>query len=943
MPFCDICKKNQATRRIVKIVNGVRSVSNICQECSARGVSFEFGPPVPPGRDNPGKGGRRDDKDRKRKSPFDFGGIFGDDFFGDMLADMFETEPRVQERVDVHDFLSESAKEVLNKSVELAQSFGNSEVDTEHLFLALIDDPVIRKVLSSLKISETEVKSDLEKSIQGGRGGAAEYSPRMKRVLDLSLAEAQNLRHNYVGPEHLLLALFAEGEGLAAHILRRQKIDYEKLKRAVVKVVGRGAKEGFIPVMDTPTLDQFSRDLTALARIGKLDPVIGRHQEVETAIEILARRTKNNPVLIGEPGVGKTAIIEGLAQRIVSGNVPEPLQGRRVVELDMSAILAGTQFRGQFEERLKKILEEIRENSDKLIVFIDELHLLVGAGRAEGAVMDAANMFKPALARGELHVIGATTLKEYQKYIEKDAALERRFQPIYISEPSVGETVEILRGLRDRYESHHRVKISDEALFAAAEMSHRYITGRFLPDKAIDLIDQAASRVRIQFTNEPDELKNLEEELRNLKKELDAAKHAKNSKKIISFEKQIVELEKERAEKLDRWETKKAKIIPEVKAEHIAQIVSKLTGIPLSELTRAEKEKLLELEERIHEKLIDQDQAVKAVAQAIRRGRAGLGDVRRPIASFLFLGPTGVGKTELSRTLAYIMFGDENAMIRLDMSEYMEKHNVSRLIGAPPGYVGYEEGGQLTEAVRRRPHSIILLDEIEKAHPDVFNILLQVLEDGRLTDGQGRRVDFSNTIIIATSNVGSDIIHREFDKAEADRMNYQALRNLLIDNLRIFFRPEFLNRLDEVIVFKALDQEQLQKIVGLQLERLKEKMRLAGYALEISSEAVKKLAQEGFDPHFGARELRRVIQREIENRISDALLREEPERGSTIEIDFAVPEGGEPRQGRAVPEGGARSDSLASPSRERSGETRREPRHGRDKEFQVAIKKQVKH
>ncbi|MEK7579616.1 MAG: AAA family ATPase [Patescibacteria group bacterium] len=888
--LCDICKKNQSTSRIIKIVNGVRTVMNVCDECAQKGVSFEFGPSKNSGRPGRDRSSRPSTGSGRGRDPFGFGNIFGDDIFGDLFGEIFDAEPRVQERVDVQDYLSESANEALNQAAEYASSGGSVQVDTEHLLLALINDQIIKKILSNLKISETEVKLALEKTIPVSdkfreKIERTEYSPRMKRILDLALPEAQNLRHSYVGPEHLLLALMSEGEGIGARILRKQKIDYEKLRTAVAKIVGRGAKEGFIPVMQTPNLDQFSKDLTQLARVGKLDPVIGRHKEIETTIEILARRTKNNPVLIGEPGVGKTAIIEGLAQRIVSGNVPEPLQGKRVVELDLSGILAGTQFRGQFEERLKGILEEIRANSDKLIIFIDELHLLVGAGRAEGGPMDAANMFKPALARGELHVVGATTLKEYQKYIEKDAALERRFQPIYVAEPSVLETIEILRGLRDRYESHHRVKISDEALVGAAELSHRYITSRFLPDKAIDLIDQAASRVRIRFSTEPDELKKLEEKIRNLKKEFDAARQVKN-KKAAGIEKELVEFEKERAEKLDEWETKKAKIIPEVRFENVAEVISKLTGIPLTELTKAEKEKLLNMEQRIHERLIDQEEAVSAVAKAIRRGRAGLGDVSRPIASFLFLGPTGVGKTELARTLAFVLFGDTEALVRLDMSEYMEKHNVSRLIGAPPGYVGYDEGGQLTEQVRRRPHSIILLDEVEKAHPDVFNILLQVLEDGRLTDGQGRVVDFSNTIIIATSNIGSDIIYREFDKPKDDRMSYEALKETLSNNLRAYFRPEFLNRLDEIIVFKSLEKEQIQKIVVLQLAKLSEKLKLLGYSFNVLPQAVKKLAEQGFDPHFGARELRRVIQREIENRISELLLKEEPERGSMIEVDF---------------------------------------------------------
>lgn len=885
--FCDICKKNQSTRRIVKIVNGSRSITNVCDECSSRGVNFDFGSLIGSGRaDKPKKRSGPSSGSGRSRDPFGFGSIFGDDIFGDIFGDIFEAEPRVQERVDTQDYISESARQVLGEAEKYAKDFGSREVDSEHLLLALLDDHLIKKVLNNLRISETEIRSVIEKNVEKGVSREElDYSPRMKRILDLALPEAQGLRHGYVGPEHLFLALMVEGEGLGARILKKQKIDYEKIKNSVVKIVGRGSKDGFIPTMQTPNLDQFSRDLTQMARLGKLDPVIGRAPEIETAIEVLARRTKNNPVLIGEPGVGKTAIIEGLAQKIISGNVSEPLQGKRVIELDLSGILAGTQFRGQFEERLKGILDEIKANSDKLIVFIDEIHLLVGAGRAEGAGMDAANMFKPALARGELHVVGATTLNEYRKYIEKDAALERRFQPIYVSEPTVSETIEILHGLRDRYESHHRVKISDDAIIGAAELSHRYITGRFLPDKAIDLIDQAASRVRIQFTTEPEELKKLEERIKNFKKELDAAKHAK-SKRVSALEKEIVEFEKEKAEKMDEWETKKAKITPEVKFENVAEVISKLTGIPLTELTRAEKEKLLNLEERIHERMIDQDEAVRAVAQAIRRGRAGLGDINRPIASFLFLGPTGVGKTELARTLAQILFGDEEALVRLDMSEFMEKHNVSRLIGAPPGYVGYDEGGQLTEQIRRRPHSIILLDEIEKAHPDVFNILLQVLEDGRLTDGQGRIVNFSNSIIIATSNLGSEIIHREFDKSISDRASYDSLKDLLIKNLRIYFRPEFLNRVDELIVFKSLEREEIQKIVVFQLEKLTKKLKMLGYKLDVSSQAVKRLAEQGFDPHFGARELRRVIQKEIENRISEILLKEEPERGSSIEVDF---------------------------------------------------------
>ncbi|MBI2626988.1 MAG: AAA family ATPase [Parcubacteria group bacterium] len=880
MSLCDNCKKNQATRKITRIINGRASTLNLCDNCASKGISFNL-----PGPNQ----SRKSDKNKSHKSPFGLGGIFGDDLLGDLFGEMFNNqEPQTQERVDTESYISESGQMALQRAVGLAGRFRNDQVDTEHLLLALLDEPNVQKILEQAKVNIKNLEMDVKSSIKTGyeEPYQVEYSPRLKRALDIALPIAQNLRHTYVGPEHLLLALMEEGEGLAAQILKRLKLSQEVLQKAIVKTVGRGSKEGFVPMMNTPNLDQFSRDLSKVAAQGKLDPVIGRAKEIETIIEILARRTKNNPVLIGEPGVGKTAIVEGLAQRIVSGNVPEPLQGKRVVELDLSGILAGTQYRGQFEERLKGIVDEIRENSDKLVVFIDEIHLLVGAGRAEGTVMDAANMFKPALARGELHVVGATTLKEYQKYIEKDAALERRFQPVFVGEPSVKETAEILRGLRDRYESHHRVKISDEALIAAAELSHRYISNRFLPDKAIDLIDQAAARVRIQFTNEPEEIKNLESQVKNLEKELDASKRSKQTKRVAQLQKEITELKIQRDKLFEEWEAKKAKLTPEVTTANIAEIISKLTGIPITELTQEEKEKLLKLEERIHERLIGQEEAVKAVANAIRRGRAGMGDINRPIASFLFLGPTGVGKTELTRTLAQIMFSNEGSIVRLDMSEYMEKHNVSRLIGAPPGYVGFEEGGQLTEAVRRRPHSIILLDEIEKAHPDVFNSLLQVLEDGRLTDGQGRVIDFTNTIIIATSNAGSDIIYREADKPEEDRVSYESMKSTLINNLKSIFRPEFLNRIDEIIVFKALGEDEIRLIVSLQLDKLRRKLKSGGLELEVSRKAVDQLAKDGYDPHFGARELRRVIQKNVENRISEIILGKEPEKGSILYLDF---------------------------------------------------------
>ncbi|MBI2057899.1 MAG: AAA family ATPase, partial [Candidatus Yanofskybacteria bacterium] len=562
------------------------------------------------------------------------------------------------------------------------------------------------------------------------------------------------------------------------------------------------------------------------------------------------------------------------------------LFGKRVVELDLAAILSGTRFRGDMEERLKMIIDEIKDNRDKLITFIDEIHLLVGIGSGGESSMDAANIFKPSLARGELHVMGATTLKEYKKYIEKDQALERRFQPITVPEPTVEQTIEILRGLRDRYESHHRIKILDESLIAAAELSNRYITSRFLPDKAIDLMDQAAARVRIQSTVEPDEVRGMDEKIHSLKKELEAVQRSKKTKEAEAVKKEIFDLEKKRENSFDKWQEQKARTIPEVNTKSIAEVVSKLTGIPVSDLTEEERDKLLNLEKKLSARVIGQSEAIEAVSQAVRRSRAGLGDPSRPISSFLFLGPTGVGKTELSRSLAFVLFGDQEAMVRLDMSEYMERHNVARLIGAPPGYVGYEEGGQLTEAVRRRPHSIILLDEIEKAHPDVFNILLQVLEDGRLTDGQGRLVDFSNTVIIATSNIGFELIQHEFDKEEKKRMAYEELRTKIKEELKHHFRPEFLNRIDEIIVFRSLSKEQIGQIVKLQLAVLKSKLNHAGFGLEVSQSAVDAVVEKGYDPHFGARELRRIIQREVENRISDMILKDRPKRGMVINVDF---------------------------------------------------------
>src|SRR3989344_4021835 len=878
--LCDICKKNRASGKITIIKNGVKQVKDICQQCANKTQ----------GRSSGGSSGRGfgDLNDI-------FGGLFGDIFGGggqggglEGLGLPGQMRAPSEERVDFTDYLSDEANRVLDRAAEFAQDYRHPVIDTEHLLFSILQNEIVSSALKQLKIDVKALEKELKEGMVKGTAvpQELEYSPRLKRVFDLSLDEARALNHNYIGPEHLVLALIKEGEGLASQLLKRFGLaDAGPLRQKIIKKVGMGKQESAIK-MNTPTLDKFSRDLTQLAREGKLDPVIGRSKEIETAIEILSRRTKNNPVLIGEPGVGKTAIVEGLAQRIVSGSVPESLFGKRLVELDLAAIMSGTRFRGDLEERLKMIIEEIKANRDNFIVFFDELHLLVGTGSAGESGMDAANIFKPSLARGELHVVGATTLKEYKKYIEKDQALERRFQPIIVPEPTVEQTIEILRGLRDRYESHHRIKILDEALVASAELSNRYISARFLPDKAIDLMDQASARVRIQSTVEPEGVRGLEEKIHSLKKEVEASQRAKKSKEADKIKQDIIQLEKERDQQYDQWQESRARTIPEVSARDIAEIVSKLTGIPVTDLTEEERDKLLKLEEKLKARVIGQDDAISAVANAIRRSRAGLGDIYRPIASFLFLGPTGVGKTELSKVLAYLMFGDQEAMTRVDMSEYMERHSVARLIGAPPGYVGYEEGGQLTEAVRRRPHSIILLDEIEKAHPDVFNILLQVLEDGRLTDGQGRVVDFSNTIIIATSNIGSELIQHEFDQAEKKRLSYEELRTKLQDELKKYFRPEFLNRLDEVIVFRALPKDRLAEIVSLQLNLLGNKLGSHGYLLSVTPAAIEAVVERGYDPHFGARELRRVIQREIENKVSEEILRTNPKRGAKLKVDF---------------------------------------------------------
>jgi len=643
--------------------------------------------------------------------------------------------------------------------------------------------------------------------------------------------------------------------------LGRFGLSHTRLRGAVVRGVEAGG-EAREPASATPTLDEYSRDLTQMAREGKLDPVIGRAEEVETTIEILSRRTKNNPVLIGDPGVGKTAIVEGIAQRVVNDEVPETLSGKRVLQLDLSGIVAGTQYRGQFEERLKKVIDEVRENPEELILFIDELHTVVGAGAAEGS-MDASNMLKPALARGELHVVGATTIDEYRKNIEKDAALERRFQPVLVGEPSVDDTIDILRGLRDRYEAHHRVKITEEAIIAAAELSDRYITERFLPDKAIDLMDQAAARVRLRSKTKPQDTRELEEEAKRLQREKDQAVAAEEFGKAQELRDRIAGLEGELEEARSG-----RRPVAEVTAEDIAEVVSRATGIPVSQLTEEERERLMRLEEQLHERVVGQEEAVEAVAEAIRRARAGLADPNRPIGSFLFLGPTGVGKTELARTLAEALFGEEAAMVRIDMSEFQERHTVSRLVGAPPGYVGYEEAGQLTESVRRRPYSVLLLDEIEKAHPDVFNLLLQILDDGRLTDSQGRTVDFKQTVIIMTSNMGADRIQAHARRNES----FEELKEDMMRIVRSHLRPEFVNRIDEIIVFRALTREQIAEIAGLLLDRTRRRLHAQDIEVEYTEGAVEFIAEEGFDPEFGARPLRRAIQRRVDNELASMVL-----------------------------------------------------------------------
>ena len=781
---------------------------------------------------------------------------------------------------------SERARRVLTLAQEEAQRFNHANIGPEHILLGIVGEPdgVAAKVLVNLGISLNKVRSAVEFIIGHGEAaprGEVGLSPGAKRVIELAIDEARYIGHNYIGTEHLLLGLLREGEGIAARVLDSLGVTLEKVRTEITKVQEQGISrpKATRAPSRTPALDQLGIDLTASARSGKLDPVIGRSKEIERIIQILSRRTKNNPALIGEPGVGKTAIVEGLAHRIVSGDVPETLEGKRLITLDIGSLVAGTKYRGEFEERLKKVIEEIK-NAGNCILFIDEFHTIVGAGAAEGAV-DAANILKPSLARGELQTIGATTLDDYRKYIERDAALERRFQPVLIAEPSVDDAIEILKGIKNRYEEHHRLTITDGALKAAVTLAARYIPDRFLPDKAIDLIDEAASRVRIKHWTVPIALKEARQSEDSLRRDKDAALATQQYEYAAELRSRELQTE-EKIKKLEEdWQAQLEKEKPEVTEDDIAEVVGMWTGIPVVQMTADESKRLLGMEEALHKRIIGQDEAIVSISKAVRRARAGLKDPRHPIGNFIFLGPTGVGKTELVRALAEFMFGKEDALIRLDMSEFMERHTVARLVGAPPGYVGYDEGGQLTEAVRRKSYCVILLDEIEKAHPDVFNILLQVFDDGHLTDAKGRRVDFRNAIIVMTSNIGAETIRKgagigfatKADESKQREQNYELMKEKLLGELKKTFRPEFLNRIDGVLVFHSLSKEHIRKIVDLNLASVTRQLAEKGISLEVTDAAKDLLADKGYDEVFGARPLRRVIQDRVEDKLSEELLR----------------------------------------------------------------------
>jgi ATP-dependent Clp protease ATP-binding subunit ClpC len=788
---------------------------------------------------------------------------------------------------------TERARRVVFFAQEEAGRLGENYVSTEHLLLGLVreNDSVAARILDRLGVSLGRIRSEIERQVTRGDGRLGQdmqLTPRAKRVIDLAYDEARQLNNNYIGTEHLLLGLIREGEGLAGRVLAKLGVDLERTRREVMALQdndssssggGTATSTGKQHRSRTPTLDEFGRDLTELARNEKLDPVVGRHTEIERVIQILSRRTKNNPCLLGEPGVGKTAIAEGLAQRIITGDIPETLKDKRIVSLDLAGLVAGTKYRGEFEERMKRVMEEVRKAAGDVILFVDELHTLVGAGAAEGAI-DASNIMKPALSRGELQCIGATTLDEFRKYIERDAALQRRFQPVKVNEPSEEECIEILKGLRERYEAHHRVKITDEALTAASRLANRYITDRFLPDKAIDLIDEASSRVRLQYALPPADLRQAKVELTSVQKEIQSVSSSNQYEKAYELQNREKKLKTDISDLELDWNSKREEMKRIVDEDDIANIVQSWTGIPVSRLVEAETQKLLRMEDELHRRIIGQHEAIVAISKAVRRARSGMKDPKRPMGTFIFLGPTGVGKTELARALAAFLFDNENNLIRIDMSEYMERFAVSRLVGAPPGYVGYEDGGQLTEAVRRNPYSVVLLDEIEKAHPEVFNILLQVAEDGRLTDSQGRIIDFKNTVIIMTSNIGARLINREPgiglrtpQKVDEDARTYDSMKGKVMEEMKKIFRPEFLNRLDETIVFHALTSGEIFQIVDLMVERVNKQVRGQGMELEITTDAKELLAKEGFDASMGARPLRRAVQRMIEDPLAEEVLR----------------------------------------------------------------------
>lgn len=887
--ICQKCNQRPASVHITKIVNGQKATRHLCGVCAAEEGLL------------PGGGG------------FDEFGFPGFLEFPDIFASLFKRRPAER----FYDYFSPDAQKVIQLSSEEAKRLGHDHVRTEHLLLGLIkQEGLASKVLQSLGVDLVNLFSDLESLIGHGEGSPEKIvlSPRAKKVLELAYNAARELGFNYVGPEHLLLGIIREGESIAAQALHKRKVSFDKVAKEIIAEVekalgggpqpaeedfapeefgpgefgpaggGGGEEEGMFggfpglgmataPRPQKPALTAFGRDLTAMARKGELDPVIDREKEIERIIRILSRRTKNNPALLGDPGVGKTAIVEGLAEKIVKGEVPDILKDKQVIALDLGGMVAGTKYRGEFEARVKKILDEILAKKRQIILFIDELHTLVGAGGAEGAI-DAGNMLKPALARGELQVIGATTMDEYRKNIEKDAALERRFQPVLINEPSVELTIEILKGIRDRYEQHHGVKIPDAALVAAATLSHRYISDRFLPDKAIDVMDEAAAKVRLRTISPPLELKQAKKELAALKPEKELA--------CKELQVKIKELE-------ERWKHERGEANPTVTEDDISAIVSDWTGIPVVKLTAAETEKLIHMEAELHKRIIGQDEAVVGISQAIRRGRAGLKPPQRPVGSFIFAGPTGVGKTEVARRLAEFLFGTQDALIRIDMSEYMEKHTVSRMVGAPPGYVGYEEGGTLTEAVRRKPYSVILFDEIEKAHPDVFNILLQILEDGRLTDSKGHVVDFKNTVIIMTSNIGQKEIVQQgaigFMAREDREASYEKMKDTVLSDMKKEFRPEFLNRIDEIIIFHPLTEVELKQIAGIIISDLQKQVLDREIKLEVTDAVKEKVIKEGYEPKYGARPLRRAVQQLLENSLSNDIISGKFKEGDSIKAD----------------------------------------------------------